>query len=160
MISRWIQWVFLVFTSQAIAPAEQALGKFTHRKLKNIDSWDTWFAGERKNSINFMIYKYLVNLSFLLSRTIQSLDIFFMCGTFDSTKFSCCCCWEKLLPFWRWHKGPFAHSPSPEVNTFMIINRQYFEWHLDKFGKRLDQSCVLPVICALHSHPESGKLWE
>ena len=29
-------------TSQAITPAEQALGKFTRRKLKNMDTWNDW----------------------------------------------------------------------------------------------------------------------
>ena len=35
-------------TSQAITPAEQALGKFTRRKLKNMNTWNDWEAGERK----------------------------------------------------------------------------------------------------------------
>ena len=35
-------------TSQAITPAEQALGKFTLCKLKNIDTCNDWEAGERK----------------------------------------------------------------------------------------------------------------
>ena len=34
-------------TSQAIITAEQALGKFTRRKLKNMDTWNNWEAGER-----------------------------------------------------------------------------------------------------------------
>ena len=29
-------------TSQAITPAKQALGKFTHCKLKNMDTWNDW----------------------------------------------------------------------------------------------------------------------
>ena len=35
-------------TSQAVTPAEQALGKFTRRKLKNMDTWKDWEAGKRK----------------------------------------------------------------------------------------------------------------
>ena len=35
-------------TSQAITPAEQVLGKFTRCKLKNIDTWNDWELGERK----------------------------------------------------------------------------------------------------------------
>ena len=40
-------------TSQAITPAEQALGKFTCRKLKNMDTWNDWEAGERKQLTQF-----------------------------------------------------------------------------------------------------------
>ena len=32
-------------TLQAITPAEQALGKFTSQKLKNMDTWDNWITG-------------------------------------------------------------------------------------------------------------------
>ena len=57
-------------TSQAITPGDQALGKFTHRKLKNMDIWDEWVAGERKQLNQFMIYKCLVNLSSVLLKTM------------------------------------------------------------------------------------------
>ena len=40
-------------TSQVITPAEQALGKFTRRKLKNMDTWNDWEAGERKQLNQF-----------------------------------------------------------------------------------------------------------
>ena len=39
--------------SQAIPPAEQALGKFVRRKLKNMNSWNDWEAGERKQLKQF-----------------------------------------------------------------------------------------------------------
>ena len=35
-------------TSQAITPAEKALDKFTRHDLKNMDTWNNWEAGERK----------------------------------------------------------------------------------------------------------------
>ena len=35
-------------TSQAITPAEQVRGKFTCHKLKNMDTWNDWELGERK----------------------------------------------------------------------------------------------------------------
>ena len=57
-------------------------------------------------------------------------------------------------------KDAFAHSPSPEVPTFMIISNQYYAWYLHCFGKKLDKSRVLPVLWVLQGHPESGKLWE
>ena len=40
-------------TSQAITPAEQALGKFTCRKLKSMETWNEWEAGERKQLKQF-----------------------------------------------------------------------------------------------------------
>ena len=40
-------------TLQAITPTEQALGKFTRRKLKNMDTWNDWEAGERKQLNQF-----------------------------------------------------------------------------------------------------------
>ena len=40
IISDVIQTVINSITSQKITPAEQALGKFTMQKLKNMDTWD------------------------------------------------------------------------------------------------------------------------
>ena len=57
-------------------------------------------------------------------------------------------------------KDTFAHFPSLKVPTFITIDSQYYKWYLDKLGKRLDKSRVLPIPCALQGHPESGKLWE
>ena len=39
--------------SQAITPAEQVLGRFTRRKLKNMDTWNDWEAGESKQLNQF-----------------------------------------------------------------------------------------------------------
>ena len=63
-----IQIIINSITSQAITPAEQVLGKFTCRKLKNMNGLQV----KESNSINFMIYKCLVNLSFALLKTMQS----------------------------------------------------------------------------------------
>ena len=40
-------------TSEAITPAEQALGKFTRRKLKTMDTWNEWEKDERKQLNQF-----------------------------------------------------------------------------------------------------------
>ena len=40
-------------TSQAITPAEQALGKFTRRKMENMDTCNDWEAGEHKQLNQF-----------------------------------------------------------------------------------------------------------
>ena len=67
---------------------------------------------------------------------------------------------QNFLLFGGDTKDAFAHSPAPEAPIFMMINNQYYEWYLHKFGMKLDKSRVLPVLCALQGHPESGKLWE
>ena len=48
-----IQIVTNSITSQAITPTEQALGKFTRRKLKNMDTWNEWVTGDRKQLNQF-----------------------------------------------------------------------------------------------------------
>ena len=45
--------VINLITSQAITPAKQALGKFTCCKLKTMDTWNVWEAGERKQLNQF-----------------------------------------------------------------------------------------------------------
>ena len=54
----------------------------------------------------------------------------------------------------------FAHSPPPDVPTFVSIDDAYAEWYKWKYQKKIDRSKVLPVLHALQGHPESGKLWE
>ena len=41
-------------------------------------------------------------------------------------------------------KDAFAHSPAPEVPTFMMIDNQYYKWYFHCFGKKLDRSRVGP----------------
>ena len=48
-----IDMVVHAIQSQAITPAEQALGRFTRRKLKSLDTWDKWRAGEHKQLDHF-----------------------------------------------------------------------------------------------------------
>ena len=49
-----IQTVISSIASQSITPDEQALGKFTCRKLNTCtDIWDQWKAGERKQLNQF-----------------------------------------------------------------------------------------------------------
>ena len=70
---------------------------------------------------------------------------------------------QNFLLFGGDAKDSFAHSLAPEVLTFMMIDNQYYEWYFHCFKKKLDKSRVLPVLpvlCVLQGHPESGKLWE
>ena len=64
---------------------------------------------------------------------------------------------QNFLLFGGDAKDAFAHSPAPEVPTYMMIDNQYYEWYLFCFGKKLDKSRVLPVLCALQGHP---KIWK
>ena len=67
---------------------------------------------------------------------------------------------QNFLLFGGDAEDTFSHSPAPEVPTYMMIDNQYYEWYLFRFGVKLDKSRVLPVLYALQGHPESGKLWE
>lgn len=53
IITDIIQTVINLIASQSITPAEQVLGKFTCRKLKNVDTRNNWMAGERKQFNQF-----------------------------------------------------------------------------------------------------------
>jgi hypothetical protein len=54
----------------------------------------------------------------------------------------------------------YAHSPPPEVPTFVSINEAYANWYKDQQGVEIDHYFVLPVLHDLQGHPESGQLWE
>jgi hypothetical protein len=49
--------------SQATTSAEQALGHFTRRKLKRLDTWHLWHSGELSSLINFMLSECLARPS-------------------------------------------------------------------------------------------------
>ena len=53
-------------------------------------------------------------------------------------------------------KDAYAHFSPPETPTFVQIDDAYADWYKNKFGKKIDQSLVLPVQHALQGHPESG----
>ena len=57
-------------------------------------------------------------------------------------------------------KDVFAHSPPPELPTFVQIDDAYADWYKHKFGNKVDQTLVLPVQHALQGHPKSGRLWK
>ena len=40
--------------SDAITPEEQQLGYFTRNKLRKLNTWDQWLAGEKKQIDQFM----------------------------------------------------------------------------------------------------------
>jgi hypothetical protein len=52
----------------------------------------------------------------------------------------------------------YANSPPPDQPTFVIIDDQYADWHLTRFGFAVSRDVVLPVQHALQGHPESGAL--
>jgi hypothetical protein len=53
----------------------------------------------------------------------------------------------------------YAHSPSPEVPTYLSIDDAYADWYEKKFKKTLNRRWVLPIQHSLQGHPESGKMW-
>ena len=150
-------------TSQAITPAEQALGKFTCRKLKNRDTWNEWVTGERKQLNQFyglqMLGQSIIrpteeNAVILRShwqyhvkrdgqrRARQYCDgskraaplLRALAKTYSSCvehsiqrQFLALAAEQNFLLFGGDVKDAFAHSPSPKVPTFMMIDSQYFE---------------------------------
>jgi hypothetical protein len=50
----------------------------------------------------------------------------------------------------------YANSPPPQVPIFVYINDTYTDWYRAQFNVNLDRSAVLPVLHALHCHPESS----
>ena len=129
-----VQIVINSITSQAITPDEQALGKFTGRKLKNVDTRKDWIARERKQlnqlhnlqmSGKAISCPTKMNLVSLLRHTrlvwnIQSNKCFPLAAELN------------LMCFGGDVKDTFLHWLSPEVPTFMTINNQYYEWYFDK----------------------------
>ena len=57
-------------------------------------------------------------------------------------------------------KDDFVHSPSPDIPTYMRIDNVYSEWWSQCYDKEINRSHVLPVLCCLQGHPESGKIYE
>ena len=57
-------------------------------------------------------------------------------------------------------KDTFAHSPSLNVPTYMRIDNVNSEWWAQRYNKNINRSHVLPVLCCLQGHPESGKIYE
>ena len=52
-----IEIVIGAIQSQSVTPAEQAMGRFTRRKLKTLNTWDDWRAGEHKQLDQFHTLK-------------------------------------------------------------------------------------------------------
>jgi len=48
-----MEMVMQAIQSQAITPAEQAVGRFTRRKLRSLSTWEQWRAGEHKQLDHF-----------------------------------------------------------------------------------------------------------
>ena len=62
-----------------------------------------------------------------------------------------------LLLLWQRHH---AHSPPPEMPTFMTIDDAYADWYEWRYGVTLNHSMVFPILHTLQGHPKSGRLWE
>jgi hypothetical protein len=57
-------------------------------------------------------------------------------------------------------RDAYAHSPGPEMPTFVRICDQFADWYLERKGKPVNRSLVIPMLRALQGHPEAGRLWE
>lgn len=54
----------------------------------------------------------------------------------------------------------FANSPPPSQSTYMEIDTQYKQWYEKKYGVRLADDMVLPILRALQGEPEAGNSWQ
>ena len=54
----------------------------------------------------------------------------------------------------------FMDIPGPSVTTFVFIYDQFSYWYRHKFGNNIVRYKVIPVLRTIHSHTESGRLWE
>ena len=58
-------------------------------------------------------------------------------------------------------KDAYAHSPGPDVPTFLKIDNVYADWWKACYpDDKLDCSHVLPILRSLQGHPKSGKIYE
>jgi hypothetical protein len=57
-------------------------------------------------------------------------------------------------------RDAYAHSPGPEMPTFVRICDQFADWYLERKGVPINRSHVIPMLRALQGHPEAGRLWE
>ena len=180
--------------SNSITPTEQALGRFTRRKLKTLDTWDQWLAGERKQLNQFHDLDMFGPPTRLPPGGILLRPHWQYSVKRDGTRRSRQCCdgskrAAPLLhalaktysscveqPVQRLFialaainnhklysgdaKDAYAHSPAPDVPTYVSIDDAYADWYLWKHGTKCDRRLVLPVQHALQGHPESGRLWE
>jgi len=182
--------------SKSTTPAEQALGHFTRRKLKGLDTWNDWEAGERKQLTQFHDLQ-MFGAPVMMPKDRKTIILRphwqYHIKRDGTRRARLCCNGSKqaapLLhalsltysscvehPVQRLFlaiaadldlklyggdaKDAYAHSPGPELPTYMSIDDQYADWYKFKFGKTIDRKQVLPVLRALQGHPESGRLWE
>ena len=52
------------------------------------------------------------------------------------------------------------HNPIPDIPIYMRIDNAYSEWWTQGYNKDINRSHVLPILCCLQGHPESGKIYK
>ena len=58
-------------------------------------------------------------------------------------------------------ENAYQQSPPPSIDCYLEIDDTICDWHLRRFGVKLDQEKqVIPLFQALQGHPEAGVLWE
>ena len=51
-------------------------------------------------------------------------------------------------------KDAYAHSPGPEIPTYVSIDDQYSDWYTYRYeGKTVNRRKIIPVLKALQGHP-------
>ena len=54
----------------------------------------------------------------------------------------------------------YAQAPPPSTPTYVAVDSQFQDWHMERFGAWLTRDMVAPVLGALQGHPEAGASWD
>ena len=173
--------------SKGMTSEEEALGTFTRRKLKTLSTWPEWQAGEFKQLDRFHALRMygdpVPRPSDPDAIVLRPLWQYKVKSNGKRRSRNCCdgspraapalhgiastysSCVEQPIQrlFFALSADAtdaYAHSPPPQVPTYVSIDDAYAEWYESRFGIKIDRSYVLPVLHALQGHPESGRLWE
>ena len=173
---------------------EQAIGKFTRRKLQQLDTWPDWKHGEM-SQLDKMAKVGMYGKPCKAPRKAIVLRPhwqYHLKRTGDRRSRNCCDGSKRAAPalhavtstysscvnqpvqrlffalaaindhkvYGGDIKDAFAHSPGPDVPTFVRIDNQYSEWWSQRHKTNINRSHVLPVLRCLQGHPESGKIYE
>ena len=57
-------------------------------------------------------------------------------------------------------KDAYAHLPGISCPTFARLDDAFIEWYFLRCGKLILRDMVLPILCTMQGHPESGRLWQ
>ena len=67
---------------------------------------------------------------------------------------------ENLLVFGADVSNAFGEAPPPKQGFYIRPDDAFKEWFVARYGKKIPDGYVVPVLAAMQGHPESPRLWE